>query len=529
MSKICYGCFRQTEDDYNICPYCRYELKNAKTSSRALQPGTILNNRYIVGKSLGEGGFGITYLVCDQYTWTKYAIKEYYPSNIAIRDTTMYGGNTLHISTGTKDTAFSDGMRRYVNEASVLSRFSTLSGVVSVMDFFYENATAYIVMEYIDGISLKQYVDSKGGKLTVNEMLNIMEPIIKSLAILHQNNLLHRDISPDNIMISHDGKVKLIDFGAARYFSDDSEKSMTVVLKHGYAPIEQYSRKGEQGPWTDVYALCAVMYKMLTGIVPDEATDRIKTDGLIKVRKLNKKVPKHIAAALEKGLALQPEHRYQDMMSLYYDLYQTKEQLKENRKAKQKTVLIIVLVVCIIAAIVGMELTLMGYFKNHKSSADKASTVEKSNENLQEVLVEKETQDSFEAEPEIETETASQTVSVIEEAKSEPPSSAAMASVVTTRAVVVVRDGYLNGVAEGYTVGNILDIYSSGSGTWSSENTTDGNSTVTYSGYKDGSTFSVIFTVYSDDTFTLVGATQNNVEVGRYTEFFQSILNEAGF
>jgi flagellar basal body-associated protein FliL len=266
---------------------------------------------------------------------------------------------------------------------------------------------------------------------------------------------------------------------------------------------------------------------MLTGIVPDESTDRIKKDGLIKIRKLNRKVPKHIAAAIEKGLALQPEHRYQNMMSLYFDLYKTKEQLKEDRKSKQKTTLIILLVVCIIAVIVGVEVSLMGYFKNNRNSTGHTSEIEASSESELESESESESESEPESEskPISESESESEKETIIQTVKE----NVNLETQISSRAVTVVRDGYLNGVAEGYTVGNILDIYSDGSGIWSSENTMDGNSTVEYSGYKDGSDFSVIFTVYSDDTFTLVGATQNNVEVVKYVEFFQNILNVAGF
>jgi flagellar basal body-associated protein FliL len=221
------------------------------------------------------------------------------------------------------------------------------------------------------------------------------------------------------------------------------------------------------------------------------------------------------------------------MVSFYYDMYQTKEQLKENKKAKRNALVIILFVVCITTVIIGVELLLMGYLKNHHRISSEYELTEESKENDDnrekkiESAIAKETEETSELVFVSETGAISQTFTA--DVKSEQESSAATTSIVSSRAVVVVRDGYLNGVAQGYTVGNILDIYSGGSGTWSSENTTDGNSTIIYSAYKDGSAFSVIFTVYPDDTFTLVGATKNNVEVGKYTEFFQNILNEVGF
>ena len=202
MSKVCYGCFKSVNDEYSACPYCGFDFHSYNISDRALHPGTVLNGKYIVGKTLGEGGFGITYLAWDRYMEIKIAIKEYYPSNIALRDTSMYGGNTLHVSSGSQNGDFESGLKRYVKEAAILSKFFNLPGIVSVKDFFYENGTAYIVMEYIEGISLREYLKGKGGKVSVNEALNIIEPIIKSLTVVHKNKLLHRDISPDNIMIS---------------------------------------------------------------------------------------------------------------------------------------------------------------------------------------------------------------------------------------------------------------------------------------------------------------------------------------
>lgn len=557
MSKICYGCFKPINYAYSVCPYCGFDFQSYNISDRALHPGTVLNYKYIVGKTLGEGGFGITYLAWDKYMETKIAIKEYYPSNLAMRDTSKYGGNTLHISTGPQSMDFESGLNRYVREAAILSKFFDLPGIVSVKDFFYENGTAYIVMEYIEGISLKEYMNTKGGKVTSNEALNILEPIIKSLAVVHKNKLLHRDISPDNIMISRDGKVKLIDFGAARYFADDADKSMTVVLKHGYAPIEQYSRKGEQGEWTDVYALCAVLYRMMTGVVPDESIERINQDTLVPVRKLNKKVPKHIAKAIERGLSIKPEDRQQDMQELYSELYLTDSELKEQKREKTKSAIIISLVILIVLLIIGAEITIMFYVRSEKKkrleedSQAEIQMEEMADENLIESGKPVDTEEKRESvEPQSMVTLEENSEAVIPEqisnqtvpAERETSPAHESLSILKTHeeaqkqnleaglqhAVTVARDGYLNGKSQTYTLGMILDQYSDTAGNWNGNVQSDGNYDIFYHGTKNGDVFTIEFEVYTDDTFRLVGATLNNSAVESYSTFFQKILDEVG-
>ena len=353
MAEMCYRCFQQLETDSQSCPFCGFQINSYGATVRALAPKTYLKKRYIIGIALGEGGFGITYLAYDTDMMTRVAIKEYFPGVLATRDATTYGENTLHTISQGGHKEFTAGLKRYVEEAAILAKFYHLPGIVSVRDFFYENGTAYIVMEYVDGISLKEFLKRQGGKLSAEDTLLIMEPIISSLAIVHENKLLHRDISPDNIMLGRDGSVKLIDFGAARYFDSEYEKSMTVVLKHGYAPMEQYSRKGEQSAWTDVYALCAVIYRMLTGVVPEEAVERIGNDELKHIRKLNKKVPRHIAKAVEKGLSLYPNGRQQSMQELQDELYITKEEIRRRNsdriyKIAQRTLIALIILLAMI-------------------------------------------------------------------------------------------------------------------------------------------------------------------------------------
>ncbi|MBR6616065.1 MAG: protein kinase, partial [Lachnospiraceae bacterium] len=278
---------------------------------------------------LGQGGFGITYVGYDLNMESKIAIKEYFPVELVSRDTTtMHGDRVLSLS-GEKSITYKAGLKKYVAEAQNVSQFSEVPGVVSVKDFFYANETAYIVMEYIDGISLKDYLKEKGGRLTEEETLAIMKPVLEALVQVHKSGIIHRDISPDNIMLTFEGSghnkiqsVKLIDFGAARMTAKNDQKSLTIILKHGYAPEEQYRTHGEQGPWTDVYALSAVLYRMLTGETPVPAMDRMFKDEMKKLEQCGVKVSANTAAAILKGLAVKKDDRIQSVQELIGALYE---------------------------------------------------------------------------------------------------------------------------------------------------------------------------------------------------------------
>jgi serine/threonine protein kinase len=231
---------------------------------------------------------------------------------------------------GEKKEFYNSGLNKFVNEAKSLAKFYTLPGIVAVKDFFRENGTAYIVMEYVDGITLKQHLANSDGKLRSNEVFELMRPIMKSLSQIHAEGIIHRDISPDNIMLTNKGDVKLLDFGAARDFISDGNKSLSVLLKPGYAPEEQYRTKGNQGPWTDVYALCATIYKMLTGITPPESLERFSQDDIIAPSKLGIQLSSVTENALLKGLAVFQRDRYQDIASLYNDIYGATQWVKQE-------------------------------------------------------------------------------------------------------------------------------------------------------------------------------------------------------
>ena len=359
MDKRCGNCFCVIKDTYKVCPKCGHRIISNESETNALPEGTVLSDKYLIGRVLGEGGFGITYLAWDINLEIRIAVKEFFPSNRAVRD--EQDSRSVKILTNSKDMRFGAELDRYVNEASILAKLFNLPGIVSVKDFFYENQTAYMIMEYIDGISLKEYLKRKGGTLPYKEVMEIIEPVINSLEVIHQHKLLHRDISPDNIMISDKGLIKLIDFGAARYYENETEKSMTVVLKHGYAPLEQYSRNGEQGSWTDVYSLCAVMYYMITGHVPTEAIDRAANDSLVPIRTYRKEVPKKIAQVIERGLSLSVKERWQNMRQLHEALYLS-EPINTNGRAYLvvKNGLIIVIFLLLILILIAGWLIVKG-------------------------------------------------------------------------------------------------------------------------------------------------------------------------
>ena len=330
LEKLCPGCMRIVEDFEKPCPYCGFDKREyEKTRSyRTLPPGTILAGKYFLGKVIGEGGFGITYLAWEMNLEVPVAVKEYFPSGLATRDTQLTGGKskTVSVMAGDQGHYYQSGLRSFEQEARNLAKFQNLPGVVSVKDLFFENQTAYLAMEYIPGITMKQYLHSKGNRLDERTVLRLMRPVLESLDKVHRSGIIHRDISPDNILITADQKVTLIDFGAARMASGNDGKSMTILLKHGYAPVEQYQSKGRQGPWTDVYAICATMYRMISGKVPEEAVDRIENDRVkpltMLAREENFQVSRRVSDVIQKGLSVSASHRYQNVRSLIQELYE---------------------------------------------------------------------------------------------------------------------------------------------------------------------------------------------------------------
>ena len=310
---VCYNCFHNMETD-EPCPLCGYDAGNDKKHPLALKPGAILNGRYTVGRVLGQGGFGITYIALDDNTGERVAIKEYFPTEFAGRGATA---SSVQVHSDEQEENYEYGKTRFLEEAKTLAALNGDEHIVRIYSYFEENNTAYFVMEYVDGVGLDKYMAQNGGRLSPEEASRLLLPLMSSLEKVHARGIVHRDIAPDNVLVTKDGSAKLIDFGAARYSTGEKSKSLDVILKHGFAPKEQYMRRGRQGPFTDVYALAATYYYAITGKVPPEAIERIDDDNLVPPSSLGIKLPEAAEDALFKALEVNAPDRFQSMSEFY--------------------------------------------------------------------------------------------------------------------------------------------------------------------------------------------------------------------
>lgn len=304
-----------------------------------LRKGTRLIGRYTIERVLGQGGFGITYLGIDELHEKKVAIKEFFPQGIVTRNIEYEDAVTVTF-VGEKDN-YNKGKEKFLKEARIMARFSKDEGIVKAQDFFEINNTAYIVMEYLEGITLKQYL-RENERIEPEELLELFVPLIESLDEIHSQGLIHRDISPDNIMVLLGGKIKLMDFGAARDYTDFGEKSLSLILKPGYAPPEQYQTHGVQGPWTDIYALCATMYKCLTGENTPDAIERVMDDNLKEISEFGIPVSKQMEETIIKGMSISARNRYQNIEEFCEDLYALSEEtltLEEEESKVEETLI----------------------------------------------------------------------------------------------------------------------------------------------------------------------------------------------
>ena len=274
----------------------------------ALPEGSILAGQYVIEKVLGQGGFGITYRATDHKTNQKVAVKEFFPDTLAYREKT-----TVISYPGERSENYAYGKESFLQEAKTLAEFIGNENIVRIHSYFEENGTAYFVMDYIEGKSFDEYIKEKGGKISVEEAKNILVPVMDALGVVHSKGIVHRDVTPDNIYITSDGTVKLLDFGAARYSLGDKSRSLDVILKHGFAPKEQYTRRGKQGPFTDIYSLGATFYFAITGKRPPDSVERLDEDDLIPPSNLGVSITEYQERAILQALGVQPSERFQSM------------------------------------------------------------------------------------------------------------------------------------------------------------------------------------------------------------------------
>lgn len=277
------------------------------SNTRCLKPGVILKERYKIEEVIGAGGFGITYRAWDPLLQSYVAIKEYYPSGLATRSA---DSSKVCVPVGREQREYHRGRIRFLKEAQDLARFQSEPNIVSIYDYLEENDTAYMVMEYLYGCTLKQYIREHGGRLSTDYILHICLSVLDALAVVHASDMIHRDISPENIFICEDMTVKLIDFGAAKQVYLDGEQTMSVVLKPGYAPPEQYAKKDKQGPWTDIYALGATLYFAATGEKPEESFGRALEDTIKPVCVVNLEIPMYLSKVIMQAMSVKIENRY---------------------------------------------------------------------------------------------------------------------------------------------------------------------------------------------------------------------------
>ena len=325
---VCHNCKSILSPGSSFCPQCGARISqadyvaqnSAPVNSVYLTPGTILHRQYRINGVIGQGGFGITYDGTDLKLDMHIAVKEYFPNSLAGRKVTVSqdvycNENTVRL--------YEQGMNNFLREAKNMAKYAGEENFIAVHDYFAENNTAYIIMEYVEGINLKQYMQQHG-RFTMEEVMPVMIPVMNALEKIHDRKMIHRDVSPSNIMIMRDGRVKLLDFGAARDLSMEMQNmtTMSAVYKYGYSPIEQQTRDMEQGAYSDIYALCATIYEMLTGETPPSPFMRLqqKKDPLAPPSQRGAKIHPVQERALIRGLAVYGRDRIQTIAELRDDL-----------------------------------------------------------------------------------------------------------------------------------------------------------------------------------------------------------------
>ncbi len=377
MIRRCMKCMKeftvpQGYENTNLCcPHCGFMEGTPPKEANHLYPGMVLKDRYEIGIVVGFGGFGVTYKAWDRKLGIVVAIKEYYPAGMVTREP---GKKEVIVYEGNQKNDYYAGLERFLEEARKTAQFNQSKYIVQVKNFFQENNTAYLVMEFLDGISLKEYLKMTK-KMKVEDALQVTDSVLEALKEMHQAGILHRDIGPGNIFI-FGRQVKVIDFGAARLSDADKAVTRSIVLTPGFAPPEQYQNKSKQGPWTDIYAVAATLYNMLTGVKPDESTDRVMDDQVREVKELNPEISEDLSNAIMKGLAVNADLRFrtvEDFSDAIHDKKKVDTPKTELKKRKRRRIISIAAVIVLLLA--GLSFVGIHYWKQWKDTHIQSATV----------------------------------------------------------------------------------------------------------------------------------------------------------
>lgn len=313
----CYQCMKEYEAETEVCPHCGFLNSMQNKTAYRMAPGTRLRGRYYIGVVLGTGGFGIIYKAYDEKLDRVVAIKEYYPDGMVKRSREKGLGAKNEEPESLRS---GHDLGSFAEEAGILLQLKGNPNIVQMYHCFLENHTGYIVMEYLEGVSLRYFLEVNEEHISVPYAKEIALSIGQALSAMHRKKILHRDVSPDNIFLCTDGRIKLIDFGAACCYERQKEKKHEIVIKPGYAPIEQYRVNGREGPYTDIYALGATFYRAVTGVVPPDATKRCCEDQMLSPGVYNRQVPAYLDAAIGKAMNVEAKGRFHSVDAFLYVL-----------------------------------------------------------------------------------------------------------------------------------------------------------------------------------------------------------------
>lgn len=348
--KICTYCLSGTLRG-GVCPCCGKTAAEETARVVASLPAryTLCSGQYYLGRVLGSGGYGITYLARDMKHQHRVAVKEFFPRHLASR-----GVESAQVRVMPEDrTEFMHTKMRFKQEAQTLYELRSISEIINVYHLFEENGTVYYVMEFLEGRDLKSYL-SQNGPIQWNQLQKPLGMILRALHFVHAKQMIHRDISPDNIFILPDGGAKLIDFGNARNYMVD--EPLTQILKARFAPVEQFQDYGKQGPWTDIYSLSVTLYYALSGVLPASSTDRLAAkkkghDPLKPISELRPDIPAYIAGAIHKGMEVSAEQRYHTVREFAEQLFPGSHLLDRSENRTHSTAKSKLPAVCCVAGI----------------------------------------------------------------------------------------------------------------------------------------------------------------------------------